>query len=146
MSALTQLVLSQTAKAEADARLREAQAMRGQGLEGSGPDAVPDVLKNPLIQNLKQQQSTAEAKLADLSAQYGPRHPLIINGRKAPVESIVGLLGLGASEGSTIELLGVGPDAAKAVEATSAVASSIETVAGVAKRVERALRMNERIG
>lgn len=77
----TQLVLSQTAKAEADARLREAQAMRGQGLEGSGPDAVPDVLKNPLIQNLKQQQSTAEAKLADLSAQYGPRHPLIINGR-----------------------------------------------------------------
>jgi phosphocarrier protein FPr len=42
------------------------------------------------------------------------------NGRKAPVESIVGLLGLGASEGSTIELLGVGPDAAKAVEAVAA--------------------------
>lgn len=77
----TQLVMVQTAKAEADARLHEAMAMRNQGLEGSGPDSVPDVLKNPLIQNLKQQQANAEAKLADLSAQYGPRHPLIMNAR-----------------------------------------------------------------
>ncbi len=42
------------------------------------------------------------------------------NGRKAPVESVVGLLGLGASEGSTIELLGVGPQASAAVEAVAA--------------------------
>jgi phosphotransferase system HPr (HPr) family protein len=42
------------------------------------------------------------------------------NGRKAPVESVVGLLALGAGEGSTIELLGVGPQASAAVDAVAA--------------------------
>jgi phosphoenolpyruvate-protein phosphotransferase len=41
------------------------------------------------------------------------------NGRKAPIESVVGLLGLGASEGSTVELLGIGSQAAAAVEAVA---------------------------
>jgi phosphoenolpyruvate-protein phosphotransferase len=40
-------------------------------------------------------------------------------GRKAPIESVVGLLGLGAGEGATIEILGVGPQAAAAVEAVA---------------------------
>lgn len=77
----SQLIMAQTAKAESDARLHEAISMKGQGLQGSGPDAVPDVLKNPLIQSLKQQQAEADAKLADLAAQYGPRHPMIVNAR-----------------------------------------------------------------
>jgi len=77
----SQLIMAQTSKAEADARLHEAISMKGQGLQGSGPDSVPDVLKNPLIQNLKQQQAEADAKLADLAAQYGPRHPMIVNAR-----------------------------------------------------------------
>ncbi len=42
------------------------------------------------------------------------------NNRKAPIESVVGLLALGAGEGSTVELLGVGPQAAAAVEAVAA--------------------------
>ena len=42
------------------------------------------------------------------------------NGRKAPIESVVGLLGLGAGDGATIELLGVGAQAAAAVEAVAA--------------------------
>ncbi|SIO63792.1 phosphoenolpyruvate--protein phosphotransferase [Paraburkholderia phenazinium] len=41
------------------------------------------------------------------------------DGRKAPVESVVGLLGLGAGEGATVEILGVGPQAAAAVEAVA---------------------------
>ncbi|MBV8534423.1 MAG: AAA family ATPase [Alphaproteobacteria bacterium] len=77
----TQLIMAQTAKAEADARLHEAISMKGQGVQGSGPDSVPDVLKNPLIQSLKQQQAQAAATLADLEAQYGPRHPMIVNAR-----------------------------------------------------------------
>ena len=40
-------------------------------------------------------------------------------GRKAPIESVVGLLGLGAGEGATVEILGVGPQAAAAVEAVA---------------------------
>jgi capsular exopolysaccharide synthesis family protein len=77
----SQMIMAQTAKAESDARLHEAITMKGQGLQGSGPDSVPDVLKNPLIQSLKQQQAEADAKLADLAAQYGPRHPMIVNAR-----------------------------------------------------------------
>lgn len=42
------------------------------------------------------------------------------DGRKAPVESVVGLLGLGAGEGATIELLGIGREASKAIEAVAA--------------------------
>ncbi|SIT36955.1 Multiphosphoryl transfer protein (Includes: Phosphoenolpyruvate-protein phosphotransferase; Phosphocarrier protein HPr; Fructose-specific phosphotransferase enzyme IIA component) [Paraburkholderia ribeironis] len=38
-------------------------------------------------------------------------------GRKAAIESVVGLLGLGAGEGATVELLGVGPQAQAAIEA-----------------------------
>ncbi|CAB3799012.1 hypothetical protein LMG28614_04893 [Paraburkholderia ultramafica] len=38
-------------------------------------------------------------------------------GRKAAIESVVGLLGLGAGEGATVELLGVGPQAKAAVDA-----------------------------
>ncbi|WP_042299407.1 phosphoenolpyruvate--protein phosphotransferase [Paraburkholderia kururiensis] len=39
--------------------------------------------------------------------------------RKAPVESVVGLLALGAGEGATVELVATGRDAAKAVEAVA---------------------------
>ncbi len=74
----TQLILAQTAKAEADARLREAQSMRRGGIPG---DSVADVLRSPLIQALKQQQAEAERKLAELSASYGERHPKVINAR-----------------------------------------------------------------
>jgi phosphocarrier protein FPr len=38
-------------------------------------------------------------------------------GRKAAIESVVGLLGLGAGEGATVELLGVGPQAQAAIDA-----------------------------
>ncbi|WP_421078994.1 phosphoenolpyruvate--protein phosphotransferase [Paraburkholderia sp. A1RO-5] len=39
--------------------------------------------------------------------------------RKAAIESVVGLLGLGAGEGSTIELVGMGREAQKAVDAVA---------------------------
>ncbi|WP_250512026.1 phosphoenolpyruvate--protein phosphotransferase [Caballeronia sp. INDeC2] len=41
-------------------------------------------------------------------------------GRKAPVESVVGLLGLGAGEGATIELVAIGGQAQQAIEAVAA--------------------------
>ncbi|WP_250451431.1 phosphoenolpyruvate--protein phosphotransferase [Caballeronia sp. ATUFL_M2_KS44] len=40
-------------------------------------------------------------------------------GRKAAVESVVGLLGLGAGEGATIELVGMGVEAQEAVDAVA---------------------------
>jgi phosphocarrier protein FPr len=40
-------------------------------------------------------------------------------GRHAKVESVVALMGLGASEGATVEVYGIGPDALRAVEAVA---------------------------
>ncbi|HUA53666.1 MAG TPA: Wzz/FepE/Etk N-terminal domain-containing protein [Candidatus Sulfotelmatobacter sp.] len=74
----TQMILAQTAKAEADARYNEAVAMHKAGAEG---DSVPDVLKSPLIAALKEQQAQTESKLSDLAGTYGPEHPKIISMR-----------------------------------------------------------------
>jgi capsular exopolysaccharide synthesis family protein len=72
----SQLIAAQTAKAEAASRLQEAKEVSKGGL---GNESVPEVLKSPLIASLKQQQADAERKAAELSASYGPKHPLMAN-------------------------------------------------------------------
>jgi capsular exopolysaccharide synthesis family protein len=74
----TQLILAQTAMAEADARYRDAQANRRNGATG---ESVPDVLRSQLIQSLKGQEADAERKVAELASTYGNRHPLLITAR-----------------------------------------------------------------
>lgn len=44
-------------------------------------ESSPDVLGNPLIQNLKMQITSAQAKLADLSNKYGDNHPQVISAK-----------------------------------------------------------------
>lgn len=68
----TQLTLAQTAKAEAESRLREAQTASRGGLAG---DSVPEVLRSPLVQSLKQQQTEAERRITEISGTLGARHP-----------------------------------------------------------------------
>jgi capsular exopolysaccharide synthesis family protein len=97
----TQLIAAQTAKAEADSKLTEAQALGKNGL--GGHDSVPEVLRSPLITQLKGQEADAARRAAELSAQYGPRYPALVQAR-AEVASIQGKI---ASEVSrTIEGLG----------------------------------------
>ncbi len=74
----TQLMAAQTAKAEADSRLNEAQEMRKGNLNS---ESVPEVLRSPLITVLKQQLSESERKAAEMSASYGARHPALVNAR-----------------------------------------------------------------
>lgn len=74
----TQLIVAQTAKAEADSRLGEAQALRRTGVDNQ---SVPQVLQSPLIQQLKAQQSEADRRLADLSGSLGPQHPRVISAK-----------------------------------------------------------------
>ena len=74
----TQLTAAQTAKAEAESRLNEAQEMRKGGLNS---ESVPEVLRSPLIAVLKEQLATSERKTAELSAAYGARHPTLLNSR-----------------------------------------------------------------
>jgi multiphosphoryl transfer protein len=59
------------------------------------------------------------ARVREAARGFDARVEVRFNGRKAPVESVVGLLGLGAGEGATVEILGIGGDAAAAVEAVA---------------------------
>jgi succinoglycan biosynthesis transport protein ExoP len=93
----TQLILAQTAKAEADARLSEAMALSKTGLTG---ESVPEVLNSTTIQGLKQQEAAAAARLAELSEEFGPQHPQVIRAKaevadvrrkiRAEINSIIG--------------------------------------------------------
>lgn len=74
----TQLLAAQSAKAEADSRLKEAQEL---GKGGIGGESVPEVLRSPLIASLKQQLSDSERRAAELSASLGGRHPQMANAR-----------------------------------------------------------------
>ncbi|MDL5439808.1 HPr family phosphocarrier protein, partial [Escherichia coli] len=47
------------------------------------------------------------------------RVEVAFGGKRAPIESVVGLLSLGAGEQAVIELIGTGPQAAQAVEAVA---------------------------
>ncbi len=57
------------------------------------------------------------ARAREAARGFDARVEVRYEGRKAAIESVVGLLGLGAGEGATVELLGVGPQAKAAVEA-----------------------------
>ncbi|MGD9881343.1 MAG: GumC family protein [Reyranella sp.] len=71
----TQLLAAQTAKAEADSRLKEAREL---GKGGIGSESVPEVLRSPLISSLKQQLSDSERRAAELSGSLGARHPSMV--------------------------------------------------------------------
>ncbi|WP_018434707.1 phosphoenolpyruvate--protein phosphotransferase [Paraburkholderia atlantica] len=57
------------------------------------------------------------ARAREAARGFDARVEVRYDGRKAPIESVVGLLGLGAGEGASVELLGVGPQAQAAVDA-----------------------------
>ena len=62
---------AQAAKSEADARAKSAREM----LKSGSADALPDVQKSPLIQNLVQQRNRLERQISELSATLLPGHP-----------------------------------------------------------------------
>jgi uncharacterized protein involved in exopolysaccharide biosynthesis len=65
----SQLLTAQSAKAEAESRLNEAQEMRKGGLNS---ESVPEVLRSPLIAGLKQQLADSERKAAELPCAIPP--------------------------------------------------------------------------
>ena len=76
----TQLVLARSERSQAEARLRNAQSLVRGGNSG-GVEAVSNVLASPLIQRLREQESTVRRKDAEMSGRYGPEHPQRINVR-----------------------------------------------------------------
>jgi phosphocarrier protein FPr len=59
------------------------------------------------------------ARAREAARGFDARVEVRYEGRKAAIKSVVGLLGLGAGEGASVELLGVGPQAKAAVDAVA---------------------------
>jgi len=70
-----QVVEASSRRVESETRFRQAKSMEG------SPDAmgsIPEVLNNPLIQDIKKQEVEIYKKLSELSKRYGVNHPQII--------------------------------------------------------------------
>lgn len=72
----SQLILARSARAEAGARLQQVQDL----LKHSDKvDSVAEVLNSRLIQTLRSQEADLQRRAAELSQEYGPKHPKMIN-------------------------------------------------------------------
>ena len=74
----TQLILAKTARAGAEAHLNQVRSLVA---SSGGGETAAEVLDSPLIQQLRVQESIVERKAAELSEEYGERHPKMINVR-----------------------------------------------------------------
>lgn len=71
-----QLIMSRATRAESAARLRELKKLT------QSPDGfkrASEFIDSPLVQSLREQQVQIERTLAELSSEYGAKHPRIIN-------------------------------------------------------------------
>ncbi len=84
----SQLVLAESAWAEAEARYQQIQSLMD---SAGGAESAAQVLDSPLVKSLREEQSTIERNLAELSIVYGPRHPTIIKleAEKADLERTI---------------------------------------------------------
>lgn len=82
-----ELILARTSRAEAEARYNQVASL----LNAQGVSAAADVISSPLIQTLKQKLAELRREEAELSTQYGDRHPDIINKRAEIADTEVGI-------------------------------------------------------
>ncbi len=73
-------ITARTKRLDAQARLAQIQQSRG-ARTGTPDDNITEVLQSPLIQQLRGQEAEASRRLADLSAQFGDKHPKVIQVR-----------------------------------------------------------------
>ncbi len=79
----TQLALAQAQRAEAEARFSRARGM----LDSGGIGSASMVLKSPLMDSLRSQETELLRRLADMRSVYGQNHPQMINAR-AELQSV----------------------------------------------------------
>jgi len=72
----SQLIVLRAERAAAEARLL--QINRLIGLDGQGIETSNEVLSSPLIQQLLNQEATVTRRLSELSIEYGPKHPRML--------------------------------------------------------------------
>jgi succinoglycan biosynthesis transport protein ExoP len=71
----SQLILARTERAQVEARLRRVREL----VKTGGVESSPEVLANPLIQRLREQETDLARQQAELGGRYGERHPTMIN-------------------------------------------------------------------
>ncbi len=72
----SQLILAKTQRSEANARFQQVQnRVHGHG----GNESASEVLQSELIQKLRSEESDLQRKIAELSTEYGRKHPKMIN-------------------------------------------------------------------
>jgi capsular exopolysaccharide synthesis family protein len=72
----TQQILARSARAEAEARLRQVTNLVN---SSDSLNSVAEVLASPLIQSLREQEAEVDRRIAELSNEYGEKHPRMIN-------------------------------------------------------------------
>lgn len=72
----SQLIISRVERAAVEARLL--QVKRLVGPEGQGIETSNEVLSSPLIQQLRNQEAQVTRRLSELSIEYGPLHPRML--------------------------------------------------------------------
>jgi polysaccharide biosynthesis transport protein len=72
------LVEARQKRAEAESAYQQVQQARA---GRTTLETIPAVLRHPLVQKLKEQESDAERKLGDAAKRYGPEHPRLIQAR-----------------------------------------------------------------
>lgn len=71
----SQLILAKAERAEAEARLQMVEKLLK---TSGGATTASEVLDSPLIQRLREQQAEVQRRVAELSSEYGDRHPRMI--------------------------------------------------------------------
>jgi capsular exopolysaccharide synthesis family protein len=74
------LVDSRARVAEAESAYSLVQQIQA-GKSKATYDTIPAVLRNPLVQRMKEQEADAEKRLTDAAKRYGPEHPKMIQAR-----------------------------------------------------------------
>jgi uncharacterized protein involved in exopolysaccharide biosynthesis len=81
--------LEEVTKSLVDARQRRAEAETAynlvqqakSGRSSVSYDSIPAVIKNPLVQRMKEMEADAEKRLSDAAKRYGPEHPKMIQAK-----------------------------------------------------------------
>jgi succinoglycan biosynthesis transport protein ExoP len=69
------LIATRAERAEKELRLRQARAMRA---DGAAYAALTEVMSSPIIIRLREQEAELLSREAELSREYGPRHPMML--------------------------------------------------------------------
>jgi polysaccharide biosynthesis transport protein len=74
------LVEARQKRAEAESAFSMIQQIRA-GKSQVNFDSIPAVLRNPLVQRMKEQEAETDRRLSDAAKRYGPEHPKMIQAR-----------------------------------------------------------------